>query len=118
MPDPLVDRLEVVDVENEDREAAAVAVRARAFAQQRLVEEAPVAEPRQRVRVGQPPSLPVTEGVVECRYASADEVVEPGAAELARRSRDDGQRAERPELTAERHRQLRPGLALSLRLLT
>ena len=58
MTDALVDRLEVVDVEDEQGEAAAVAMRARALAQERLVEEPPVAKAGQRVecpRAGAPP---------------------------------------------------------------
>jgi hypothetical protein len=53
MTDALVDRLEVVDVEDEQGEAAAVAMRARALAQERLVEEPPVAEAGERVGVGE-----------------------------------------------------------------
>ena len=46
MTDPLVDRLEVVEVEHEQGQTASVAVRARAFAHERLVEEAPIAQTR------------------------------------------------------------------------
>jgi hypothetical protein len=50
--DPVVDPLEVVQVEDDQREIAVVAVRAGDLAGERLVEEPAVVEPGQRVEVG------------------------------------------------------------------
>ena len=93
MSDPLVDRLEVVDVEHEECKAPAVAVRACALALERLVEEPPVAQAGQRVGVGKPASLAVSKGVVERGHAAADDLVDvtvDGAGEIVSSSGDDG----------------------------
>jgi hypothetical protein len=52
--DAVVDRLEVVEVEDDQREAAVVAVRAADLAGEHLVEVAPVVEPGEGVEVGKP----------------------------------------------------------------
>src|SRR5215208_3483584 len=101
MPDTLVDRLEVIQVEDEQREAAAVAVRARALALERLVEEPPVPQARQRVGVGKPASLPIPKGVVERGHAAPDDLADGPVdrfGEVESFPRDDCQRAERAEL--------------------
>ena len=72
--DLLVDRLEVVEIEHEQGKAAPVAVRARAFAHERLVEEASVAQARERIRIREPTRLAVAERVVERGDGAAHDV--------------------------------------------
>ena len=55
--DAVVDVLEVVQVEDDQRELPLVAVGACTLARERLVEEATVVQPRQRVEVGELPRL-------------------------------------------------------------
>ena len=63
--DPLVDRLEVVEVDEHEAEAPVVAVRARDLAGQDLVEVAAVVQAGQRVEVGHSPGLAEAKRVVE-----------------------------------------------------
>src|SRR5262249_13572704 len=63
--DLVVDVLEVVQVEDDERELSVVAVRASDLACKRLVEEAAVVEPGQRVEVGELPRLAKATGVVD-----------------------------------------------------
>ena len=76
VPDPVVDRLEVVEVEDDQREAAVVAVRARDLARERLVEVAPVVEARERVEVGQLPRLAEAARVVDRRAGALARALE------------------------------------------
>src|SRR4051812_47918069 len=66
MADPVVHCLEVVDVEDDQREPAVIAVGARAFAAERLVEVASVVEAGGRVEVGGVSRLPETAGGFAC----------------------------------------------------
>jgi len=83
------------------------------------VEEAPVAQPGQRVGVGEAPRLAVAERVVECRHAPAGDVRELSVerAEVASRGRDDCERAEGAELASQLQGVLRATLAGPLGLL-
>ena len=74
--EPVVDPLEVVEVEDDEREPAAVAARARHLALERLLEVARVVEPRPRVEVGEPPRLEVAPRVVERRPGAGGDVLE------------------------------------------
>jgi hypothetical protein len=65
--DPVVDHLEVVEVEDDQRQLPLVAVRACALAGQGLVEVAAVVQPRQRVEVGESPCLSEAAGIFDRR---------------------------------------------------
>ena len=82
--DPLVDRLEVVDVEDDEREPAVVAVRAGDLARERVVEVAPVVEARERVEVGELARLAEAARVLDRRARVRGELLERG--ESRRRS--------------------------------
>ena len=76
MADPVVDRLEVVEVEDDEREAAAVALRARDLAGQRLVEVAPVVQAGERVEIGELARLAKAACVVDRRPGAERELLE------------------------------------------
>ena len=57
MADAVVDLLEVVEIEDDERQVAVVAVPACDLARERLVEVAAIVEVRERVEVGQLPGL-------------------------------------------------------------
>ena len=80
MADPVVDSLEVVDVDDHERETARVAVRARDLSRERLVEVAAVVEPGQRVEVGELARLLEAPRVLERRRDALRELL--GAAEV------------------------------------
>ena len=65
MADAVVDRLEVVQVEDDQRQAAVVALRSCHLARQGLVEVAAVVEPGQGVEVGELPRLAEAAGVLD-----------------------------------------------------
>ena len=65
VPDPVVDRLEVVEVEDEERQPAVVALRPEGLAAERLVEVALVEEPGERVRLRELPRLAVAPRVLD-----------------------------------------------------
>ncbi len=117
MTDPLVDRLEVVEVEHEQGKAASVAVRARAFAHERLVEEASIAQTREGVGIREPARLAVAVRVVERGDGAAHDVGDV-VSDLPAQSGDgpgvDRERAERAEFPLERNRKLRAELAPAL----
>ena len=81
--DLVVDRLEVVEVEHDEREAAAVALRARHLPRERLVEVAPVVEAGERVEVGELARLAEAAGVLDRRAGAARELLELGRAGVA-----------------------------------
>ncbi len=106
MADPVVDLLEVIDVEDDQGQLALVAVGPRALAGKRLVEEAAVVQPRQRVEVGELASLPEPARIFdrgprpECeRLELANLLIGVG---VALRAREDGQVAERRRLAGQR----------------
>jgi hypothetical protein len=105
MPDPVVDRLEVVDVEDDEREVAVVARRARALALERLVEVAPVVEARQRVEVGLVTRLAEPAGVLDRGRRAPPELLQLAHLAVreaaARVAREDGERADRARVERE-----------------
>src|SRR2546430_1250510 len=110
MPDAVVDVLEVVEVEHDQRETSSVALRPEDLAPQRLVEMALVVELRQRVGLGELTRLPVPAGVEDRRNAALGEVfgrVDLVAARLPVRSAPE--QRDRPQRRAvaaeERHEQ-------------
>ena len=108
MPDAVVDRLEVVEVEDDEREAAVVAVRAGDLAGEGLVEVAPVVQARQRVEVGELARFPEAAGVLDRRAGPRGELLELAdlllAEFLLRRAGEDRHQSERRRLARERHR--------------
>ena len=76
MPDAIVDRLEVVDVEDDERQAPVVAVGAGAFARERLVEVAAVVQVCQRVEIGELAGLTEAACVVDRRPRAPGELLE------------------------------------------
>ncbi len=91
--EPVVDLLEVVEVEDDEREAAVVAARAGDLALERLFEVARVVQARPRVEVGEPPRLEVAPRVVERRTGAGGDVLERALA--SRRGRAGTRRARR-----------------------
>src|SRR6266536_6215186 len=67
VPDAVVDRLEVVEVEDDEGEVAVVAVRAGDLAGERVVEVAPVVQAGERVEVGELASFPEAARILDCR---------------------------------------------------
>ena len=67
MADPVVDRLEVVEVEHDEREGAAVAVGAGDLARERLVEVAAVVQPGESVEIRELARLAEAARVVDRR---------------------------------------------------
>ena len=105
--DPVVDRLEVVEVEDDQRQAPPIAVRAGDLACQRLVEVAPVVESREGVEVGQLLGLAEAAGVLDRRPGPLRELFELadlvlGIAVLGRAA-VDAQEPDRPGLAGNRH---------------
>ena len=112
VPDPVVDPLEVVEVEHDQRDVALVAPGARDLAPEELVEEPPVVEAGERVELG-----------VLARLGEADRVPDRRARRGARgprarprsrsenaaprRARDRGERPDRLAVGAQRHGQRR-----------
>ena len=76
VPDLVVDRLEVVEVEDDQRQVAVVAVRAGDLARERLVEVAAVVQPGERVEVGQLPGLLEALGVLDRGAGTLRELLE------------------------------------------
>ena len=76
MPDLVIHVLEVVEVEDDQSEPPVVAVCARTLARQRLVEEAPVVQPRQRVEIGELPRLAEALGVLDRRRGPLGQLLE------------------------------------------
>src|SRR5207248_10432632 len=70
------DRLEVVEIEDDQRQPAVVAVRAGDLTRERLVEVATVVEARQRVEVGEGARLRVPACVLEGRAGAEGEAFE------------------------------------------
>ena len=76
MPDLVVHVLEVVEVEDDQREPPVVAVRT--LARERLVEVPPVVEPGQRVEIGELPRLAEALGVLDRRRGSLRQLLRAG----------------------------------------
>jgi hypothetical protein len=76
VPDAVVDRLEVVDVEYDQRELAVVAMGTGALAYERLVEVAAVVQGRERVEVGELPGLAEAPRVLERGAGSCGQLFE------------------------------------------
>ena len=76
VPDLVVHALEVVEVEDDQREPPVVAVRAGALARERLVEVPPVVEPGQRVEIGELPGLAEAAGVLDRGRGALRQVLE------------------------------------------
>jgi hypothetical protein len=88
--DPVVDLLEVVEVEHDQRELALVAVRARDLASECLVEEAAVVEAGEGVQVCQPARFAEAARVLDRRSSPCSQGFELAHVVLARRTRDPG----------------------------
>ena len=112
--DPVVDRLEVVEVEDDQREAPVVALGARGLAREGLVEVAAVVQPGERVEIGLVARLAEAPRILD-RGARAQRQLgrRPAARTLAERHPShvgvDGEVAERLALVGERHRERRLG---------
>jgi hypothetical protein len=108
MPDPVVDRLEVVEVEDDEREVPVVAMRAGDLPGKRLVEVAPVVEARQRVEVRELARLPEAVGILDRGPGPRCELFERLHLFLAEgligRACEDRHQPERRRLARERHR--------------
>jgi hypothetical protein len=78
MPDAVVDRLEVIDVEDDERELAVVAMGPRALADERLVEVAAVVETGQGVEVGELAGLPKAPRILDRGPGPGRELLESG----------------------------------------
>src|ERR687895_327319 len=76
MADLVVDGLEVVEIEDDERKPTAVAMRARDLPAEGLVEEPPVVEPGQCIEIGELASLPEATGVVDRRAGPFREILE------------------------------------------
>ena len=109
MADAVVDRLEVVEVEDDEREPPAVPVRPRHLAAERVVEEAPVVQARQRVEVGELPRLAEPPRVVDRRPGPLCELLErPSVAVVERvrgRPAEHGHEPDGPRLRGDRDRE-------------
>src|SRR5439155_8879335 len=107
MPDPVVDDLEVVDVEDDQPEPAVVAVGAGAFAGERLVEVAPVVQAGQRVQIGELTRLVEALRVFDRRGGALGELFELAhvvlAEATARGAGVDGEVADPAPAPLERH---------------
>ena len=97
--DALVDRLEVVDVEHDEGELPVVAVRPGDLARERVVEEAPVVEARERVEVGELARLAEAPRVLDRRPDVRRDVLERRQLVVARPAAvlapEDGHRPDR-----------------------
>src|SRR5204862_8278230 len=93
VPDLVVDLLEVVEVEDDQRQLAVVAVGAGDLARERLVEEAPVVEAGERVEVRELARLPEPPRIRDRRRRALGEPLQLGdglvAEAPARRARVD-----------------------------
>ena len=93
--DAVVDRLEVVEVEDDERQAAAVALGAGDLAGERLVEVAAVVQAGERVEIGELAGLAKAPGVVDRRAGAERELLELGGAGGPNASRPEREYAER-----------------------
>ena len=111
MADAVVDRLEVVEVEDDEREPPPVAVGAGDLARQRLVEVAPVVESGEGVEVGQLASLAKAPCVLDRRPCALRELLELPDLVLGevvlRRAAVHREEADRAGLPRHRHGQAR-----------
>ena len=107
--DPVVDRLEVVEVEHDQRQLALVAIRAGHLPAQGLVEVAAVVEPGQRVHVGELAGLAEARALSIAGPARLGELLELAQRRLAERIAAatcvGDQVAEILAVRAERHRE-------------
>src|SRR5712691_7735666 len=83
MADLIVDVLEVVEVEDDQREPPVVPMRAGHFAGERLVEEAPVVESRQRIEIRELPCLAEAPRILNRRARADRECLEVADVVLA-----------------------------------
>ncbi len=97
--DAVVDRLEVVEVEDHERQVPLVAVRARNLAREGLVEVAPVVEAGERVEVGELPRFAEATRILDRRTGAHRELLElagllftEAVPVLAREDRDQAER--------------------------
>jgi hypothetical protein len=108
VPDAVVHGLEVVDVEDHQREPARVAVRAGALAREGLVEVAPVVEPGECVEVGELARLAELQRVLDRGRRVLGQPLEVADVLLAEAAggiaRVDGEVADPAALGLERHR--------------
>ena len=97
--DAVVNRLEVVDVEDHEGELAIVAVGTRAFADEGLVEVAAVVEGGQRVEIGELAGVPEAARVLDRRPCTRGELLESGQLLVGRfallAAPEDGESADR-----------------------
>jgi hypothetical protein len=93
--DPVVDRREVVQVEDDERQAALVALGASDFASERLVEVAAVVEAGERVEIGKLACFAKAAGVVDRRPARSASSSSSAAPAGPYSSRPDREYAER-----------------------
>ena len=109
--DPVVDRLEVVEVEHDQGQPPRVAAAARDLALERLVEVASVVEPRERVEVGELSCLPEAVRVLDRGARPGRELLELEHRVLAEGvgagARVDREVADLPGVARERHREAR-----------
>ena len=107
MADPVVDLLEVVQVDHDQGERPVVAARAGDLALERLVEEPPVVHAGERVEVGQLSRLAKAAGILDRRRGPFGELFEPvqliGAEAVAPLVAVDGEEAEAPGAVRKRH---------------
>ncbi len=107
MTDPVVDHLEIVEVEHEQCELARVAMRARAFTRERLVEIAAVVQAGERVEVGESLRLAEAARVVDGRRGALGELLEPEEIVVVESSlgvtREHGEVAGPAAFVGERH---------------
>src|SRR5919201_5549462 len=126
MADLVVDRLEVVDVDDDQRELPLVPLCARDLARQRLVKEAAIVQAGQRVEVRQLPRLAEPARVLDRGAGTSRERLELADLVLAESvlgvAREDGQVADRLAFAGQRNREgsvddrvLWPPLALRIR---
>src|SRR5205823_1536341 len=111
MADPVVDRLEVVQVEDDECEPAPVPLRARDLPRQGLVEVAAVVQAGERVEVGELARLAKTTRVCDRRAGPLGELLElPGyllVVTVGGGAAEHRQESHRSRLAAHRHREAR-----------
>src|SRR5215211_4166070 len=108
MADLPVDRLEVVDVEYDQRELPAIATRARDLSLERLVEVAAVVQAGQRVEIRKPSCLAKAESVLDRGRGAARDLRQRGREIVdgrVARGRVDRQPADALAAVGERHRE-------------
>src|SRR5262245_30754894 len=109
--DPVVDQLEVVEVEDDEGEISAVALRSQHLAPKRLVEVALIEEAREGIGLGELTGFPVASRVLDRRNRARGETL--GAVDLVARrlpaggSPEESERSQRTEL-ASLHRHEEP----------